>query len=309
MSISTQHTLSERLQHLFDNPIHSDLTFVVEEDDCSIPAHKLIVALASPVLDRMVYGGDGFSPMDIVRVDATSSESFKEILRFIYTDKIDIHDENVFEILRKANYFGLTDIESKCLLYLDERLNSLSVTWIYHQLFHSLSLSHALLEKCLQYIRIEPLTFFASKYFDRISVDVFKSILEMDAMNCTEIDLFQAMIELSRAHCTNSGIEVTAANQRTVLEGAEKLLRLETLTEWEFDHECLEIQRDFYSREEIEKIRTDIRDPLPTVAKRKWYTHRGEHVLSILRILLKLLRKRLANDKNTGMQIQTVGAP
>lgn len=268
-----QVSLSARLGHLVGNKHRSDFIFIIEDDDAEIPAHKLIVALASPVLDRIVYGNDTFSPADSVKVDGISKESFMQILLYIYTDDININEDNAFEILNKSSYFGLPGIEKKCLEYLEEHLNMSTVPWIYHQLFHTFS-SSSLLTKCLQYIRIQPKQFFTSEYFEKISVDELKTILQMDAINCTEVDLFEAMIKLSRSHCTAGGLEPTGANQLKVLDGSERLLQLESLTESEFDN-CLAIQPDFFSSNEIERIRSDIRNSVSKAMKRKSYTYQG----------------------------------
>lgn len=79
------------------------------------------------------------------------------------------------------------------------------------------------------------------------------------------MDLFEAVVKLSKAHSAAAGLEITRDNQRN---GIERLLRLESITESEFD-ECLAIQKDFYSSTEIEKIRAGIRGPVTSVVKRK----------------------------------------
>lgn len=267
-------SLSARLEHLVGNKFGSDFTFIIEDDNAEIPAHKLIIALASPVLNRIVYGNETFAPTDTLKVDGISKESFMEILRYIYTDNVNVDDDNVFEILNQSNYFGLPGIETKCFEYLDNNLNVSTVPWIYHQLFYAFS-SSKILTKCLQYIQIQPMQFFTSPYFLKISVDELKSILQMDTINCTEVDLFDAMVKLSRAHCTAGGLEIASANQRKILDGSESLLRLGSVTESEFNH-CLEIQKDFFTSSEIERIRSDIKNSVSTVVKRKWHTHQGK---------------------------------
>ncbi|XP_037031458.1 uncharacterized protein LOC119070979 isoform X2 [Bradysia coprophila] len=268
IDIKYNETLSARLEHLVGNTFCSDLLFVINETKEEIPAHKLIVALASPVLHKIVFGNETFPPSDIITVDGISRENFMEILLYIYTDRINLNEENVIDIFQKSNYFGLTGIESQCLEYLEMHLCVSTVPWIYHQLFYSAATD--LLNKCLQYIRIQPLEFFASEDFEKISIDELKSVFKLDAIDCTEVDLFDAMIRLSRAHCVATGREITAENQREILNGTEKLLRLESLTEKEFD-KCLAIQRDFYFTAEVDRIRADIRNAVTTV-RRKWCT-------------------------------------
>lgn len=271
----SQEPLNARLELLVGNRLHSDFTFILEdEDNVEVPAHKLILFLASPVLDRIVYGSDAFTPTNVNKVNGISKKSFMEILRYIYTDEITIDEDNVFEVFHKANYFGLPAIEKICFSYLRENLNTTTVPWIYHHLFHTSS-SPELLKKCLQFIRIEPMSCFSAEEFPSLSIDAFKSILQMDAINCTEVNLFEAVINLAKAHCIVNGLEPTGTNQRKVLDGADNLLRLDSLTESEFD-ECLSIQPDFFSSNEIERIRNSIRNPTLSARRRKWYTYQGK---------------------------------
>lgn len=52
--------LNTRFAGLLCNKFRSDMLFYVEQDDVSIPAHRMIIGMASDVLDAMVYG-DGLA--------------------------------------------------------------------------------------------------------------------------------------------------------------------------------------------------------------------------------------------------------
>lgn len=267
-------SLPERLKHLVGNSLHSDFTFILE-DNVEIPAHTLIIGAASPVLDKIVYGTGTFSPEISAFVDSISKESFMEMLRYMYTDNININDDNVLEILHKATYFELTGIETKCFEYLKEHLKPSIVGRAYHQLFNCYP-PNELLKRCLQMIRIYPIAFFEAVDFTQLSVDEFKLIVETDAINCNEIDLFESTLKLAKAHCAVYGLEPTAANQRKVLNEAEKLLRLDTMTKTELDY-CLKMQPDFFSSSEIERFYAVIEKKVPTTTpKRQRYTFRGK---------------------------------
>lgn len=270
-------SLSDRFKYLVGNSLHADFAFIIEDDNVEIPAHKLIVATASPVLHKMVYGTDTFCSTNSIKVSGITKESFLEILGYIYTDKININNDNVFAILNKANYFGLSFIETKCVNYLKNNLNNETVTWMYHQTFHS-CWSPELLNDCLKLIQTDPTSFFTAKEFQSVSADAFKQILKLDAINCTEMDLFEATLKLAKAHCIAAGLEPTGANQRKILDGAEKLLRLETLTKCEYDY-CRSLQLDFFSSSEIERTYATIDRQLPkAVASRKSYTYNSKFV-------------------------------
>lgn len=267
-------SLSTRLEQLVGNSLHSDVTFIIEDDNVEIPAHKLIISLASPVIDIIVYGNDSFISTNIIKVDGISKESFMEILRYIYTDNLNITEDNIVEVLYKANYFGLTAIERKCYDYITKNLNESTVPKIFHHLFH-ISSPPELLKKCIQYIRIEPLVFFAAKEFPSLTITAFKVILQMNAINCTEVDLFKALIKLARSCCIMEDLHPTRANLRKVLDGAENLLRMDSVTAAEFDN-CLAIAPDFFTSKEIEQIHQKISNPMLSQRRRKWYTYQGE---------------------------------
>lgn len=52
----TMEALAVRFGALLGNSLRSDMSFYVEHDNVSIPAHRLIVGSASAVLEAMVYG-------------------------------------------------------------------------------------------------------------------------------------------------------------------------------------------------------------------------------------------------------------
>lgn len=273
--INPSASVVERIDNLLGNKFRSDLTFIIEDDKSEIPAHKLIIALASPVFDRIVYGLDTkFSPSDVIKVRGITRDAFMQILRHVYTDKIEINEDNVFEILEKSNFFGLAAIVTECVNYLEDILDISTAAWIFHQLFHLYS-STELMNKCLQYIQMQPMDFFACQYFNKLSVDELKYILRINPIDCNEADLFAAMVKLAKAHCIAKGIEVNAANQRKILDGAEQLLQLESLIENDFAFGCVELKKDFYAIIETEKIRANM-GSASSKPKRKWYTYQGK---------------------------------
>lgn len=69
-----------------DNSLHSDMSFYVDWENISVPAHSLIVAAASPVLERCVYGtGDIVNKERIIHVRNCTLAEFYVLLRYIYT--------------------------------------------------------------------------------------------------------------------------------------------------------------------------------------------------------------------------------
>ena len=82
-------TIKERCKAIFNQELLSDVKFAVCREggggSKTIPAHKFVLAISSPVFFAMFYGdmaeGDG------VKIPDCEYESLLEVLRFIYSDE------------------------------------------------------------------------------------------------------------------------------------------------------------------------------------------------------------------------------
>lgn len=67
----------------------SDMTFLLELENVSIPGHSNIVAAASPVLEKCIFGTGTIVNKDrVVRIPDCSQQEFEVLLRYIYTGKM-----------------------------------------------------------------------------------------------------------------------------------------------------------------------------------------------------------------------------
>lgn len=66
----------------------SDMSFLVELDNISIPAHAIIIASASSVLERCIFGtGSIVNTERVVRIRDCPTDDFKVLLRYLYTGR------------------------------------------------------------------------------------------------------------------------------------------------------------------------------------------------------------------------------
>ena len=94
---TTKCSIIERNKFMFNNPLISDVTFVVPSSssvgksssakEVKLPAHKYILAIGSPVFFAMFYG-DIAETTQTVDVPDCDSESFLELLRWLYYDEV-----------------------------------------------------------------------------------------------------------------------------------------------------------------------------------------------------------------------------
>ena len=98
---SSKKTVLQRNAYMFNNELMSDVSFTCGESRRIFHAHKYVLATSSAVFFAMFYGE--IPPKEFpIRIEDAEEESFKEFLRFLYTDdskitaeKVKSKDENV----------------------------------------------------------------------------------------------------------------------------------------------------------------------------------------------------------------------
>lgn len=233
-------TLSKRLSHLVANALESDFTFHVTEDDQAVPAHKIIIAAGSPVLHRIVYGHElAQSSGTSATVTEITTENFIELLRFLYTDTANISETNAMEILFKANYYEITELENICARVLIHSISIQNLWPIYQQVCHFKIYDRLLPQSCLRQWCARTIAFcsknaFYSEDFLELSLDELRLILELPSLNIDNVELFKTLLLWARHECGRKELPETPANLRQVLEGVEQLIGFEAMSVEEF---------------------------------------------------------------------------
>ena len=81
-----------------------------------IPAHKVLLAISSPVCFAMFYGKLAEMKDSVYNSDC-KYESLLEWLRFIYSDEANLNLNNVMELMYLAKKYVLPSLADKCSLY------------------------------------------------------------------------------------------------------------------------------------------------------------------------------------------------
>ncbi|KAJ2947257.1 hypothetical protein O0L34_g16966 [Tuta absoluta] len=209
-----------RSSHLFRTCEWADCTFQFESSagagvKGSLEAHKLILAMASPVFAAMFYGfvGDKESPVIIRDIDLPT---FSNLLKYIYTDKVQniSNVEAAISLYKAANKYILVHLERACLEYLFKALNPNNVCQVYElACFFGKNLEqprppamsetpqcckgeNLLVEKCLELFATRTRNVLKGYSFQNADISTVKKIVSMDTLDITsEIDLFNAIID------------------------------------------------------------------------------------------------------------------
>lgn len=93
------------------------------EDGASISAHRLILSAASPYFKAMFTGNLKETHKGTIVLKDIDGDALRGIVQFIYTSSIDIHTENVEEMLSASNLLQMKEIPGVCCDFLKEQLH------------------------------------------------------------------------------------------------------------------------------------------------------------------------------------------
>lgn len=229
-------TIVSKTEFLLNNTLLSDVQFSfldeknTNNEENIIYAHKLILSIGSSVFLTM-FNGNISNEKNVLIEDATK-EAFFELLRYLYTEKVDLKTENVFEILYLAKKYLIPFLELECINFLKKDLTSSNVCSILHSsvVFES----ERLKEECFDLISCKTLQVIQDESFIKMDEKTLKVFLNLNYMNCTEMELFQAVLSWAKNRCEFEKIEPTGVNKRKILGELFYLIKFPTMLSSEF---------------------------------------------------------------------------
>uniref|UniRef100_H2ZC55 BTB domain-containing protein n=1 Tax=Ciona savignyi TaxID=51511 RepID=H2ZC55_CIOSA len=229
---ATKVTLKERFQFLFNNQLQSDVLFIVGRGVSSqrIPAHKFVLSVGSAVFDAM-FNSILATQSHEVELPDVEPAAFLSLLRFLYTDEVNIGPETVMTTLYTAKKYAVPALESHCVDFLKTNLSSDNAFMLLSQarLFDEPQLASLCLD-CIDQ-NTEAL---AADGFTDIDHSTLVSVLERDTLGLREHVIFSAMERWSAAECGRQEMEPNKENCRKVLGDVIYLVRFPLMNIEEF---------------------------------------------------------------------------
>lgn len=249
--------LKQRNVGYLGNSLMADMSFYIASDAVSIPAHKLIVAAGSPVLEKFVHGsGQLVSASPVITVTGISSQGFFEVLRYLYTDTAKLNAENACEILHIAHYYDLAYLEDLCSAKISGFMNVNNVCAVFESMY---AMNNLLTDQCLEVIKIETITLLKNGDLINMCIPALEMALQINPLNVKcELDIFNAMIRWSDIACKRNGVPATGKNMRIQLVGRLDLIRFRGMSVREFGQCLRAVTADFFTVEEIGDIMLSI---------------------------------------------------
>ena len=146
----------------------------------TIPAHKFVLAISSPVFFAMFYGQLA-EKKDYVNISDCEYESLLELFRFIYSDEANLTPDNVMQLMYLAKKYMLPSLADKCSAYLQENLNASNV---FHVLPDAKKYEEKdLLDHCWKVIERETEEAVKSDGFITIERSILEQLVEIDSLS------------------------------------------------------------------------------------------------------------------------------
>ena len=231
-------TIKERTTVIFNNELLSDVKFVVpvseteSESRKTIPAHKLVLAISSPVFYAMFYGQLA-EAKDCVELPDCEYDSLLEFLRYLYSDVVNLTRSNVMHVLYLANKYMVPSLAEKCSEYLRENLSAANVFSI---LPHARKCEDKDLEdRCWEVIQENTEEAVTSDDFVTLERSLIESVVKRERLTIKEVDLFKAVDRWATKESERQGITADVESKRRIIgEDTVKAIRFPVMSEKEF---------------------------------------------------------------------------
>lgn len=238
---ATKLTVKERISHLYNNDLMSDVTFLVKNDSSGIhsriPVHKFILAASSSVFFAMFHGPIAESRDEIEIPDCENSECLLEFLKFIYADEIDLNWNNSFNVLYLSKKYMIPALSIRCCEFLAKTLTKENVLAVLQQ---SVKLDEpGLRARCLEFIHPVISQVLEMEAFLYLDIDSLKIILQEDRLQIPEISLFLAVEKWCKSKVSRRKMNDCPESWRRVLSDAIYLIRFPCMTSQEFAKHCM----------------------------------------------------------------------
>ena len=224
---SSKKTVLQRNAYMFDNELMSDVSFTCGESRRIFHAHKYVLATSSAVFFAMFYGE--IPPKEFpIRIEDAEEESFKEFLRFLYTDDCKITAENAIAILYLAKKYLISSLAEKCCEILEASIKPENVFAVLEQAiqFDEKELE----EKSWNIVLKKSQECLNSEAFCDIGLHTLNALLRKERLAVTEVELFKAVLKWTDNECARQGINIKedkTARRRILGDGVYEIPFLE----------------------------------------------------------------------------------
>ncbi|KAH7709584.1 hypothetical protein AAVH_23129 [Aphelenchoides avenae] len=224
--------LLARMRYFLDHERNAEVEFLVGKNQDSVAANAGLFAAASDVYEKMFFN-DRFCKKGneryLLSVEEPEStvEDFLAFKRFIYTDEIDLTEENALSLLQLADKYAVMGLRWRAVDFIKCHL---SVENVLEMLCPPAGSYPDLKEACLRFIDHRADQVFRiytpfSKASMQEELEIVKELLARDSLAVSETTLYYWLLQLAQCRCIKENRPTSGRNCRELLQGAIELIR------------------------------------------------------------------------------------
>ncbi|EQB77466.1 BTB/POZ domain-containing protein 19 [Camelus ferus] len=183
-------SFSTALRSLVNNPLYSDVRFVVGQERQEVFAHRCLLACRCNFFQRLLGSEPGPGVTSPVVLSAVPAEAFLAVLEFLYTNSAQLHRHSVLEVLTAAVEYGLEELRELCLEFV---VKVLDVELVCEALQVAVTFGLGpLQERCVAFIEAHSQETLRTRGFLELSPPALLPLLRSDKLCVDEAELVLA---------------------------------------------------------------------------------------------------------------------
>ncbi|CAC5403379.1 BTBD3_6 [Mytilus coruscus] len=190
-------SLNECIMYMLKKEIMCDAIFRVGTERSIVKVHKYMLASRSPVFYTMFEGA--CPEKGEVIVPDVNLGTFKGLLKYIYSDVLDLSLDNIQEVLYVAEKYMLSAMKDKCSVLLSSSVETSNASLVF-DVASKLHLED-FKNKSLDYIKKNAAECLKAPNAIKMSKKCMEAILKLDSANCSETDICQFLIKWASSQC------------------------------------------------------------------------------------------------------------
>ncbi|XP_026480146.1 uncharacterized protein LOC113386590 [Ctenocephalides felis] len=205
------HKLLEDLLRLSEDHDSADVVFLIGKSEEKVYAHRIILMARCKSFRTAKRGevcripGCSVSPPSAgnpaqVRLPHARPETFKRLIVFLYTGKIQLQDTRVFELMSLAQDIGAEDLRSACEEHVTSALSVVNACTFLSEVIDiqerpaGVKCAIPFIERCISFIGENAKECIKTNSFRNLSKDALISLISSDYLCLEEEDVWRAVL-------------------------------------------------------------------------------------------------------------------
>ena len=179
---------------LYENGLHSDITFVVGASGKQFRVHKLVLSTHSSTFQAMLYNGMEESSKSTITLPDQDPAILELLLKFMYTGQVKLHRDIAQHLIILADYYAVEVLKESIGEWIGKTLIDMNNVCEYI-VFASDHNVHSLYKHCYRFMLGNAKDiFFSTEFRNAIPYEILEKMVASDDLNLTELELFQSLI-------------------------------------------------------------------------------------------------------------------